>query len=169
MEATILRSTKVARSHLTNHTTLIEQALHEEDTSTYEFQYLVDEFDKKATSLEQAHKAYLNILNDSEIDTAIKEIDKFSLSRQKSKFKVLSKLQSQKVSVSVKPSVQEEDVKLTRLELAHFDGNILNWKPFKESFLIHIHNKSKFSATTKMIRLIGLLEGEAAEMVNGLS
>ena len=47
METTILRSTKVARSHLTNHATLMEQALHEEDTSTHEFQYLLDEFDKK--------------------------------------------------------------------------------------------------------------------------
>ena len=129
----------------------------------------MDEFDKKATSLEQTHKAYLNIIKDTEIDTPIKEIDKFSLNRQKIKFKVLSNLQSLKVSVSAGPSVQEEDVKLTRLELAHFDGNILNWKPFKESFLIHVHNKSKFSATTKMTHLIGLLEGEATEMVNRFS
>ena len=82
---------------------------------------------------------------------------------------MLPKLQSQKVSVSVEPAVQEEDVKLSRLELAHVDYNILNWKPFKESFTIHIHNKSKISGTTKMTCLIGLLKGEAAEMVKGLS
>ena len=73
---------------------------------------------------------------------------------KKSKFKVMSKLQSQNVS-AINPTVQEEDdVKLSRIELLHFDGDILNWKPFKESFMIHIHNKAKMSSTTKMTRLI---------------
>ena len=47
METTILKSTKVARSYLTNHATLMEKALHDEDTYIYEFLYLVDKFDKK--------------------------------------------------------------------------------------------------------------------------
>ena len=132
MEATIIKLTKITRSYLMSHTTLIGQALQDEGTSTYKLQYLVDEFEKKAKPLEQAHKAYLNIIEDSEIDRVIEEIDTFLVCRKKRKFKVLSRLQSLKVSMSAEPSVQEEDVKLTRLELAHFDGNILNWKPFKE-------------------------------------
>ena len=102
---------------------------------------------KKAIILEKAHNAYLNILQDSELDEAIEEIDTYVSNRKKSKFKVMSKLQSQNVS-AINPAVQEEDdVKLSRIELLHFDGDILNWKPFKESFTIHIHNKAKMSAT----------------------
>ena len=164
-----MRATKVARSALNNHTKNMEKALHDGVTCTFELQYLVDEFERMAMSLEKAHNSYLGILDDSELDEAIEEIDTFLLNRKKIKFKVMSKLQPQNVRVSADAVSQEEDVKLSRIELLHFDGDILNWKPFKESFIIHIHSKAKIPATTKMTRLIGLLDGEAADMVRGLS
>ena len=151
MEATILIATKVARSPLNSNIVIMEQALQDGVNSTFELQYFVDEFEKMSLALEKAYNVYVSILEESELDEAIEEMHTFKLNKQKSKFKVMSKLQS------------------PRIELLHFDGDILNWKPFKESFMIHIHNKVKMSATTKMTRLIGLLEGEAAEMVKGLS
>ena len=169
MANTVIRATKVARSALNNHTKIMERALQDGETCTYKLQYLVDEFEKKARNLEKVHNSYINILQESELDEAIEEIDTFLMNRQEHKFRVMSKLQSKNVSASVDTAEQEEDVKLSRIELLHFDGDILNWKPFKESFTIHIHSKAKMSATTKMTRLIGLLEGEAAEMVKGLS
>ena len=93
MEATIMRATKVARSALNNHTKIMEKALHDGETCTYKLQYLVDEFEKKAMNLEKAHNAYLNILQDSELDETIEEMDKYVSNRKKSKFKVMSNLQ----------------------------------------------------------------------------
>ena len=94
MEAATLRATKVARSSLTNHVAFMEQALQDNVTCKYELDDLVKEFEKKAMTLEKAHNAYLNILQDSEIDTGIEEIDTFLLNRQENKIKVISKLQS---------------------------------------------------------------------------
>ena len=99
-----MRATNVAKSALNNHTKIMEKALHDGETCTYKLQYLVDEFEKKAMNLEKAHNAYINILQDSELDEAIEEIDTFLLKRQENKFKVMSKLQSQKISVSAEQS-----------------------------------------------------------------
>ena len=130
MEATIMRATKVARSALNNHTKIIEKALHDGVTCIHELDDLVKEFEKKSMNLEKAHNAYINILQNSELDETIEEIDTYVSNRKKSKFKVISKLQSQNVS-AINPAVQEEDdVKLSRIELLHFDGDILNWKLF---------------------------------------
>ena len=113
MEATILRATKVARSSLNSHIVIMEQALQDGVNCTFELQYLVDEFEKMSLALEKAHNAYVSILEESELDEAIEEMHTFKLNKQKSKFKVMSKLQSQKISLSAE---QEEDVKLSRIE-----------------------------------------------------
>ena len=112
MEAAILRATKVARSSLTNHVALMEQALQDNVTCKYELDDLVKEFEKKAMILEKAHTNYLNIMQESELDETIEEIDIFVSNRKKSKFKVMSKLQSQNVSAIADPAAQEEYVKL---------------------------------------------------------
>ena len=59
-------------------------------TCIHELDDLVKEFEKKAIILEKAHNAYLNILQDSELDEAIEEIDTYVSNRKKSKFKVMS-------------------------------------------------------------------------------
>ena len=46
MGANILRATNVARATLTNHTKIMERALDDGVTCTYEIQYLVDKFEK---------------------------------------------------------------------------------------------------------------------------
>ena len=87
-----MRATKVARSALNNHTKIMEKALHDGVTCIFELKYLVDEFERMAMSLEKAHNSYLGILQDSELDEAIEETHIFKLNRQKTKFKVMSKL-----------------------------------------------------------------------------
>ena len=77
MENTILRATKVARSSLTNHVAIMEQALQDGVICKYELDDLVKEFEKKSMSLEKAHNAYLSIIQESELDDAIEEIDIF--------------------------------------------------------------------------------------------
>ena len=77
-----MRATRVARSALNNHTKIMEKALHDGENCTHKLQYLVDEFEKKAMNLEKAHNAYINILQDSELDEAIEEVDTFVLKRQ---------------------------------------------------------------------------------------
>ena len=95
MEATIMRATKVARSSLNSHIVIMEQALQDGVNCTFELQYLVDEFEKMSLALEKAHNAYVSILEESELDETIEEMPTFKLNKQKIKFKVMSKLQSQ--------------------------------------------------------------------------
>ena len=77
MENTDMRSTKIARSALNNHTKIMERTLHDGEICKYELEDLVKEFEKKAMYLEKVHNSYINILQESELDEAIEEIDIF--------------------------------------------------------------------------------------------
>ena len=78
-----MRATKVARSALNNHTKIMEKALHDGVPYIHELDDLVKEFEKKAMNLEKTHIAYINILQDSELDETIEEIDTYVSNRKK--------------------------------------------------------------------------------------
>ena len=66
--------------------------------------------------------------------------------------------------------VDTKGIKLPKLEVPTFDGNILNWKSFWEQFCVSIHNRPSLSNSEKLVYLQSALrEGSAKRTIEGLS
>ena len=60
-------------------------------------------------------------------------------------------------------------VRLPKLELKRFDGNILNWQTFWDRFSSSVHNQENISDIDKFSYLKGLLSDSANECISGLT
>ena len=60
-------------------------------------------------------------------------------------------------------------VKLPKLELKPFDGNILNWQPFWDSFQSSIDSNSNISPVDKFAYLQSFLSPSASKCISGLT
>ena len=59
-------------------------------------------------------------------------------------------------------------IKLPKLELQKFDGNILKWQEFWDSFEASIHKNPNFQPVDKFNYLRAKLEGDASVVISGL-
>lgn len=60
-------------------------------------------------------------------------------------------------------------MKLPKLEVPKFDGNILHWKQFLEQFCVSVHQRSNLSNAEKLIYLQRALEdGNTRSVIGGL-
>ena len=67
-------------------------------------------------------------------------------------------------------SSNNKGVKLPKLDVPTFDGNILNWKCFWEQFCISVHDRSNLSEAEKLVYLHhALKDGSAKHAIKGLS
>ena len=61
-------------------------------------------------------------------------------------------------------------VKLPKIEVPTFDGNILSWRTFWEQFSVAVHNHGNISDSEKLVYLRHTLkDGKALKAIEGLS
>ena len=61
-------------------------------------------------------------------------------------------------------------VKLPKLDVPKFDGNILNWRSFWDQFSVSVHDRSHLSNSEKLVYLQhALKDGSAKHVIDGLS
>ena len=71
---------------------------------------------------------------------------------------------------STLPSLDSKGVKLPKLDVPKFDGNIINWRTSWEQFSISIYSRSGLSDAEKLVYLQHLLkDGSAKGAIEGLS
>ena len=79
--------------------------------------------------------------------------------------KIKRLLQSQPTSVPVKSGM-----KLPKLDVPKFDGNIIHWRTFWEQFSVSVHSRDALSNAEKLTYLRHALnDGKAKAVVEGLS
>ncbi len=65
---------------------------------------------------------------------------------------------------------EHEGVKLPKIEVPMFDGNILSWRRFWEQFSVSVHERSSLSGSEKLVYLQhALRNGSANVVIDGLS
>ena len=74
-----------------------------------------------------------------------------------------------KLEVDTKKGTKPNAVKLPKLDFKKFSGGILNWQEFRDSFKSAIHSNPSPSPVEKMNYLRAQLEGDAADVISGLS
>ena len=70
---------------------------------------------------------------------------------------------------TAKPGTKPNTVKLPKLNFCKFSGNLLKWQECWDSFDSAIHSNEFLSQVEKMNYLRSKLEGEAAEVISGLT
>jgi len=102
-----------------------------------------------------------------------KELSEAQVTVEKAVFdcalKVKKPLQSRTLPSS-KSASDSTGVKLSKIDVPIFDGNILNWKTFWERFKVSVHDRTNISDTEKLVYLQhALKEGTAKRVIEGLS
>lgn len=59
------------------------------------------------------------------------------------------------------------DLKVDKIKLPIFNGDLTSWLPFRDQFVDLIHTNPRFTPITKFIQLRGHLQGLALEAING--
>lgn len=59
------------------------------------------------------------------------------------------------------------DLKMDKIKLPMFDGDLTKWLSFKEQFVDLVHNNARYTPVTKFIQLRSHLTGRALEVING--
>jgi hypothetical protein len=68
------------------------------------------------------------------------------------------------------PAVDGKGVKLPKLDVPVFDGDILNWRQFWEQFSVSVHDRTSLSDAEKLVNLQHAIKsGEAKGAIEGLS
>ena len=68
------------------------------------------------------------------------------------------------------PAVDGSGVKLPKLDVPVFDGNILHWKQFWDQFCVSVHERSNLTNAEKLVYLQhALKDGSAKSTIEGLS
>ena len=82
----------------------------------------------------------------------------------------IKRLLSHPVKTASPPVEGEGGVKLPKLSVPPFDGNVVNWRSFWEQFRVSVHDKPKLSNVEKLAYLKHALnDGSARHVVEGLS
>ena len=69
-----------------------------------------------------------------------------------------------------RPSVEGEGVKLPKLDVPTFDGDILNWRQFWEQYTVSVHARKNLSDAEKLVYLQqAIKKGSAGSTIEGLS
>ncbi|XP_033745622.1 uncharacterized protein LOC117331136 [Pecten maximus] len=151
---------------------------------------------KKQTILADLDKIILDQTSEDDIEDEIEEADRYVLEIESKLARITKRLctitssyhSPSNVNVSVlNPNATEfqhsnpyqssfsssstsssQYHKLPKLSLPTFDGNLLNWQSFWDSFFRAIHNNSILSDVQKFNYLRSQLHGEAVQSISGL-
>src|SRR5665811_2120891 len=67
------------------------------------------------------------------------------------------------------PPPPQADVRLPRLELPSFDGNLDDWMSFRDMFSTAVHNNATLSNAQKLTYLKSVLKGDAGRLIKTLT
>ena len=68
------------------------------------------------------------------------------------------------------PVLHREDIKLTKIDVPTFDGDIMNWRRFSEQYEVSIHSRTHLTDPEKLAYLWqSLKNGSAQHIIEGLS
>ena len=127
----------------------------------------IDEFDKRLASFHDIQSELELSIETEEalLDCVNKAADfhgKARVSRVNAPSKLLELTQSDQNAVDKSTCVSIDDVKLPKLTLPKFSGDVLEWQSFWDQFKVNVHD-SDLSVVSKFSYLLSLLQGEAKQ------
>ena len=149
----------------------MQELLDDNSTSQELQEAAVSDFDKRLSSLDDQQAQFEIELEDfSELEADIEEADKFRRSARKVRAEAAKRLKTdsdENDSVSTS-SKDKTEVKLPRLELPKFSGELTDWQSFWDRFEALV-NQSDLPVISKFSYSQSILQGEALSVIQGLA
>ena len=150
----------------------------ENEDQISELQRLRNGFSEKLEKIKELDEKLLELLPQKDSESELKDI----LMREDSNFKIIAKidrrlskippvgiLNSLSISNTIPSVSQDAKVKLPKLELPNFDGDIINWRGFWDQFQVAIHENKTIAEIDKFTYLKSFLSNSALSAISGLS
>lgn len=174
MAAELLRKRTAARGWLTRARKALIDVMKEDDLDRPLLNEAIEDFDRRLSALDEVQEEYEMVCD--RMDEVIEEAADFRDSAREVRtraIRILAQLEkkekdSDTSSLSSDGRLRKPDVKLPKLVLQKFSGDVLQWQSFWDQFVAVVHN-SDLPDITKFTYLRSLLEGEAKEAIEGLS
>ena len=159
---TLKRACAVARGWVTRSVKTI-QALDEKAADRVDVEEAIADFDARLVTLDEAQRAVEMELPDADLDADLNDAgvfrDKAKTARKKAS-RLLLKLSPVIENESAVSENGQQALKLPKLELPKFSGDIIEWQPFWDKFKATV-DSSELPVITKFTYLQSLLVGEA--------
>lgn len=177
MASELLRRRTAARGWLTRARRSLAEVFDSDDVDRSVLGDAVEEFDRRLSTLDEVQSEYELVCDD--MDTVIEEAADYrdnAREVRKEAIIVLVRIEKEEAreaaseasSMSSATRAGKPDVKLPKLVLPKFTGDVLEWQAFWDQFMAVVHN-SDLPEISKFTYLRSLLEGEAKEAIEGLS
>ena len=177
MSEDLARKRTACKGWMTRASQNLEKVL--SDTATLTITKLVsamEEFDKRWASLDEVQGEYeLTIEDDTVLLNDINTAADFRDSVMKSRVLATEKFDELAAPVPdanadnrTNVSNSHVDVKLPKLNLPKFSGDVLQWPSFWDQFSVTVHD-TDLPVVSKFTYLMSLLEGEPKQAIHGLS
>lgn len=165
------RARAAARGWLTRSIKSLSDTL-EDMRDKYDIETGLEDLNKRISGLEEAQGQYEISCEEDDIEQAIEEvaseINKALVLRSQAN-RTLAQYEAEDDRSSVSSAGRAgQTVKLPKLELAHFSGDLTQWTSWWDNFKAAIDD-SDLADVVKFTYLQSLLEGEAASVVKGLT
>ena len=151
----------------------LNELLEKPDITVVALNDAIDEFDKRLANFDDIQSELELSIETEEalLDCVNKAADfreKARVSRVNAASKLIELTQSDQDVVDKSTCVSTADVKLPKLTLPKFSGDVLEWQSFWDQFKVNVHD-SDLPVGSKFSYLLSLLQGEAKQAVQGLS
>ena len=174
MSEELSRSRAACRGWVTRECKNLATTLEDPELNVVKLSAAMDEFDKRLTNLDDVQSRYeLSLENEDAILNDITTAADFRDSARKvrtlatEKFKELSGDSGNKFAAHVS-SFSMTDVKLPKLNLPVFNGDVLQWQSFWDQFVAAV-DSTDLPDVSKFSYLRASLEGEPKAAIQGLS
>lgn len=147
------------------------QDLLEDDTTTSElFESAVCVFDHRVATYSELQAEVEIWLEPADLEADMDETDKFLKNARKIRAQVTKHLKesNQNSDKTSSTSKERSEVKLPRLELPKFSGDLTEWQSFWDRFEALV-DQSELPDISKFSYLQSLLQGEALSVIQGLA
>jgi len=178
----ILKKTrKTCKGWVTRASKTLSDFLEEPTTTISQIEYAIKEYDKRLAKLDEVQERIELEVAEEELDQVLDEAHEFRTESAKTRILAEDKIRElaataeaagpQAGSASGKSSSQESEVtnvKLPKLELPKFSGEVTQWQSFWDQYSSHI-DATDLPVISKFTYLLSLLEGDARNVVKGLA
>ena len=166
----IKKKRKFLRKSVTDSLKLIDEALLQQDNNA-RVQVLKDNVASKWRDLQEVQATMCTMLEDAEIEAECESHKDYEErvieSYLASKHVPEVKLEARNPPVSQSPF--QEQVKLPKINLPTFDGNVLSWQPYYQSIKVSVVDNPSLADVQKLEYLMRSLKGSAAKAVKGFA
>ena len=164
------RARTAARGWLKRATVKLESVIADEHSDGVAIQSYLDDFDQRLANLDSAQEKLELVLHDDELDSDFEKAAEIrdaalGIRVQAVRLKVACE---RDVAPSDNGSTCTSQVKLPKIELPKFGGDVVDWSTFWDQFSATV-DQSDLATVSKLVYLRSLLFGEAKQAIDGLA